>query len=150
MKIVQPPRKILSEFCALSMKILRLANLGVSRIEFLREVSKMVIHFSACDALGIRKKDRDYNYYWEAKIQPHEVFHFEKHEDTLPSSTCESDMKRFCSELSQGHFDPLLPFFSKYGSFWTGNTDQPVTFTSKKTGEKDRIASRLMNINPYF
>ncbi len=136
MKIVSPPRKLLTEFCALSMKILRLANRGVSRIEFLREVSKMLIHFSGCDALVIRKKDRDYNYYWEAKIQPQEVFHFKKHEDTPLSSTCESDMERFYRELSQGHFDPRLPFFTKHGSFWTGNADQPVTFTSKKDEKK--------------
>ena len=136
MKIVSSPLKLLTEFCALSMKILRLANRGVSRIEFLREVSKMLIHFSGCDVLVIRKKDRDYNYYWEAKIQPQEVFHFEKHEDTPPSSMYESDVERFYRELAQGHFDPGLDFFTKHGSFWTGNTDQTVTFTSKKDGRK--------------
>ncbi|MBA7656394.1 Adaptive-response sensory-kinase SasA [subsurface metagenome] len=48
----------------------------------------------------------------------------------------ESDMERFYRDLAQGHFDPLLPFFTKYGSFWTGNSDKPIAFTSKKDGRK--------------
>ncbi len=47
-------RKLAEEFCALSRRILREANMGVPRSEFTRLVLKEFMDFSGCDQVELR------------------------------------------------------------------------------------------------
>lgn len=69
---VRSPR----DLSGLSRRILRLANRGVGRVEFLREVSKLLIDFSCCDALELRLRDPSLHYRWEATRRPQRSFRF--------------------------------------------------------------------------
>ena len=60
----------------LSGRILRLGGRGPGRIDFLREVSKMVLDFSKCDALDLRLTDPDLDYRWEVTRKPKRSFRF--------------------------------------------------------------------------
>ena len=50
----------------LSRAILRWANRGLPRIDFLSETSKALLDFSGCDAVEVRLSDGDLHYRWEA------------------------------------------------------------------------------------
>lgn len=58
------------EFTVISQKILRYANRGVARIEFLTEISNMLLESLQCDALELRLKDPDLYYRWEFTDAP--------------------------------------------------------------------------------
>jgi len=117
--------KAFGDFYALSLKILRLANRGVSRPEFLRELFKMLIQFSDCDTLGFRIESDGNVSLWEVESAAEKDLHFKKPENELEG-------KQFYLELVQGHFDPCKSFFTRNGSFWTGDTTRPIIFTSIK------------------
>ena len=128
------------DFSALSRKILKLANRGAPRIEFQREVSRMLIRFSGCDAVELRITDGKLHYRWEARMEPNERFQFEKLpyiQDekglALPCLPDGSSLEQTCRILVGGSFDSSSPCFTKTGSFWTGNLKEVL---SSQTGEE--------------
>jgi len=128
------------DFSALSRKILKLANRGAPRIEFQREVSRMLIRFSGCDAVELRITDGKLHYRWEARMEPNERFQFEKLpyiQDekglALPCLPDGSSLEQTCKILLGGNFDSSYPYFTKTGSFWTGNLKEAL---SSQTGEE--------------
>jgi signal transduction histidine kinase len=123
-----PHRRMLADFCSLSIKILRLANRGVSRLEFLQEVLEMLLRFCGCDAVGLRIEDPGESVSWQGFLDPSGRFAVERYPE--PEA-----MIRFYRELFEGHFDPLSPFFTRAGSFWTADAGQPVSYTSWKDGQ---------------
>jgi len=48
---------LFNDFSNPSTQILRIANRGVSKLEFLREVFTLLAHFSSCDAIGLLLKE---------------------------------------------------------------------------------------------
>ncbi|MGA2773258.1 MAG: ATP-binding protein [Bryobacteraceae bacterium] len=56
--------------------ILRDAHRGATRIEFLREISKMLMEFCRCDAVELRLDDPSLHYRWEASERPQRTFRF--------------------------------------------------------------------------
>ena len=55
---------------ALSQSILRSANRGAARIEFLTEISNMLLDSLDSDALELRLLDQDLSYRWEFALRP--------------------------------------------------------------------------------
>jgi signal transduction histidine kinase len=120
--------KLAEDFRALLHQILNYANQGLPRIEFMREVSKMLIDFSGCDAVELRLRRR-YKYYVCENTRGAEKFFRVKHlpcleaEDgrIIPCSQDNLGMETLCQLIILGSFDPSLPFFTKNGSFWVGD-----------------------------
>lgn len=117
----------------LSRDILRLGNRGLPRIAFLREMSIMLLDFSGCDALAVRMRDGELRYRWMALRRPKPSFSFEvvppaaeQAGHMIPNPPRDSLLEKLCSDVAAGQFDPSLPFFTKYGSFWTGDTSRPL------------------------
>jgi signal transduction histidine kinase len=52
------------DYPAVSQQILRYATRGAPRIEFLTEISAIVLRFLGCDALAIEVRDSDLHYRW--------------------------------------------------------------------------------------
>ncbi|UCE58610.1 MAG: hypothetical protein JSU63_14340 [Phycisphaerales bacterium] len=118
---------------ALSRAILHCANRGLPRIDFLREISGVLLDFSGCDAIEIRLNDGDLHYRWEAARRPQNAINFELVQWTIgedgvviPAAQGASDLERLCEDVARRRFDSILPFFSSNGSFWTGNTWEPL------------------------
>jgi len=76
------------DFSALSRKILKLANRGVSRVEFQQDISQILLAFFGCDALELRITEDELRYRWETTMAPHISFRFEK----LPYAKDENGM----------------------------------------------------------
>ena len=135
--------KVVKDFRALLHRILHYSNRGGPVIDFLREVSKMVMEFSGCDAVELRLKE-GYNYsLCEVRRGAKEFFRFEiipwnQDDDggSISGSQKDSGLELLCNCITHGHFDCSLPFFTKNGSFWTGNTENPLHFRAKANGEE--------------
>ncbi len=53
-----------------SQRILRFANRGTTRIEFLNEISRILLEFSESDAIELRLRDPDFGYHWRFTLRP--------------------------------------------------------------------------------
>ena len=121
-------RKLGKDFRALSHRILHYANRGLPRIDFAREVSKMLVDFSGCDVVEIRLKRREKYFLCQTTRNGKPSFGFEQlacpeTEDgrMIPCSYDDSATETLCRDIILGHIDRSLPFFTKNGSFWTGD-----------------------------
>jgi signal transduction histidine kinase len=47
--------------------------------------------------------------------------------DSIPALMGDSELNRLRRDILRGNFDPVSPFFTKSGSFWTNDTDNSVT-----------------------
>lgn len=67
-------RKRQGEFEAVSRDLLRSANRGESRIEFLREASDAILRFMDAEGLDLWFEDGELSYHWQAVARPHPIF----------------------------------------------------------------------------
>ena len=100
------------DFGALTRRILHLANRGLPRIEFLRELSGMVIDASGCDAIELRLKHRDLHYRWLAQLQPKESYNFAiipgvrlDDDRTIPCLTEDTFLEHICKQTLLDHLE---------------------------------------------
>ncbi len=131
------------DFRDLSHRILHYANRGGPTIDFLREVSKMLMDFSGCDAVELRLKEGENYSRCEVNRHAKQFFRFEiipraENEEckSIPGSQKDSGFERLCNYIIHGHIDPSLRFFTKKGSFWTGNTESPLTLHPKPNDQQ--------------
>jgi len=131
--------KLPEEFRALSHAILTCANRGEPKIDFVREVSELILNFSGCDDIRIVFKDNGkyscssaqaHGKSAEFKMEPYSPGEFD---DIIAKSAIDI----ISHHVWERRFDPSLPFFTPYGSFWTGDTGKPLTFGQAITGYSD-------------
>lgn len=113
------------DFAGLSRRMLRYANRAVSRIEFINELSKMLLNFSNCDAVELRLTEGKFNYRFEAKRNGEGSTHFEIipsiFDETglpLPCSLDDSGIEQVCRSIASGKIKDTAPYFTPNGSFW--------------------------------
>lgn len=135
-------RKFPADFRALSHQILHYANRGVTRIDFIHQVSKMLIEFSGCDGVELRLKREKKYFLGETKRDAKQSFHVKhlpctpvKDGTMIPCSKDDSGIESLCRDIILGCFDPSLPFFTKNGSFWIGDVSNLQKVISKGTGK---------------
>ncbi|MHC4698304.1 MAG: sensor histidine kinase [Planctomycetota bacterium] len=120
------------ESVGLARAISDCANRGLPRIDFMREVSALLLDFCGCDAIEVRLHDGDLHYRWEATRRPTQNMRFEHVKwavagdgRVIPALAESSDLERLCRDVACRRFDSVQPFFTSNGSFWTGNTWEP-------------------------
>lgn len=125
------------DFRVVARKILRYANRGLPLIDFLREISKMLIEFSQCDEIEMRFKKGAKYYHCKAKGPPEFSFRLENMPSVqneegkgIPCSEDESGVERLCRTIFAKGINTSLPFFSKSGSFWIGDIKNPLLLNS--------------------
>lgn len=139
-----PLKKPEDDLNILSHRILNYANCVISRIDFLREVSKILMSFSGCDTVELwLKKDNGYSH---CKITQ-QAEHSFQYETLLPAKNREGEPSHGQREYSiidclrtnflNGNFDPSLHPFTSGGSFWTGNTEETLTGILKLKGKEN-------------
>ena len=131
----KPVQALAQRFWLLSRSILRHANRGVPRVEFMREMSRLVLEFSQCDGIEVRLWGPEKTLRWQAWQDGRSEL------EMLPSpGTAESAcrfprhpvLERICRTVV-GHTVCRLPSFTPNGSFWTADTRVP---TPLAPGEK--------------
>ncbi len=127
--------KLVKDYRILSHQILRYEYHGLQRIDFLREVSKTVVDFSGCESVELWIKEHGKYYRYKTTRSPKGTYHFEimpcfqdEDSNTIFGIQGNSCLERLCRDVIHGHFNATFPFFTKNGSFYTGNTENPLTF----------------------
>ncbi|MGB8656468.1 MAG: ATP-binding protein [Candidatus Zixiibacteriota bacterium] len=120
-------------FLALSHEILLYSNRGLPRIDFVREVLRKLIEFSGCDGVELRLKRRQKYYRCEMIKNAETSFHLEylpclhtEDHRMIPCSSEVDGLERLCREVLLRKFDPALSHFTKKGSFWTNDLENPL------------------------
>jgi two-component system NtrC family sensor kinase len=117
-----------ADFRALSNRILERADSGIPRAQFLKEVSKMLVQFSGCDAVRLVLFDRGRRYRCELSRHMNQSFRFEltppvsgQNSEFTWTSGKNSALEKLCSDIVGKRFDSSLPWFTENGSLWTGD-----------------------------
>lgn len=113
----------------LSRRILRFANRGTPRLEFMREMSRLVLELSDCDGIDIRLWGPDASFRWQAWRDGREDL------ELYPAPAAAVAACRFprcpvLERISQMVIEhtapPGLPGFTPNGSFWTVDAQVPA------------------------
>ncbi len=119
--------------------VMGLLNFFVSRREILKTMTRLLMDWTGCQAVGIRfQENGDYPYY--------ETRGFETEFLDLERSLCSRDkngdpirdkhgnpiLACMCGTILRGNYDPSKPFFTSRGSFWTNSTTQLLANTTEK------------------
>jgi two-component system, NtrC family, sensor kinase len=112
----------------LSRTILHYAHHSPTRVDFLRDVSEALLQYFACDALEIRLHEDDLQYCWRATRRPQKdsrlvlmSWWVDEQGRTITSLRDNSDLERLCADVARWEFDADESFFTRNGSFWTGD-----------------------------
>jgi signal transduction histidine kinase len=123
---------------SLISQILNLANRGPSTFDFMSVISGMLMDCIDCDRIELRvvernkllccavvsKKDRTL---WIGSIQGKCSIDGA----VIPCLDVDSDFERMCEDIIEKRIDISLPFYTKAGSFWLGDTSKPIDLSSK-------------------
>lgn len=133
-------------FQALSRQILDLSNRNLSRVDFLREISSVLIEFSGCDAIELWLKERDRYIHCRLGQGDEEPFRYrivpaeEIGKDlVLRKAQGKSIIDRLRNDIMRGEYDPLLPGFTNSGNFWSGDTDTLPPLFDKSEEYEDHV-----------
>ncbi len=128
----------------LCRQILRLARHGQLAGDYIREVSRLIVDFVGCDAVGVRIVDRNRFLRCEALLGVEEplsveILHGKKDKSgvTIPVQEVDSPLERLCDDVISGRRTPATPGWTAEGSYWTGDIGAVVAGESDKrtTGE---------------
>uniref|UniRef100_A0A7V3PTZ4 histidine kinase n=1 Tax=candidate division WOR-3 bacterium TaxID=2052148 RepID=A0A7V3PTZ4_UNCW3 len=132
-------RKLAEEFCALSRRILRAANLGVPRNEFLKMIMEEFLNFSKCDEVEMRINEgiRYYRGVLNRSSPDNFLFTIATRNDcdlveNFPGEDNESvEFNEFLRDLTQGRYDTRLPYFTTNGALLIPDMSEPMKINGK-------------------
>ena len=120
------------EPAVLSRRILRSANQGVARSDFTREVLSMLVDFSQADEAELRVNEGPRYYCASLRRRNRQSFDFHmaaREPGGVDAGACAGDsegLATICQQVVRGDVESGLPWFTRSGSFWTGDASQPV------------------------
>jgi signal transduction histidine kinase len=135
MTTVARGRRQLYGLSEVARRILRYANRGLPRVDFLRRVSKVLMDFSGCDAVELRLRDPELHYSWEASKQLKGSFRFtilgnpgtaRRRVGSLPRPKNPAGLERLYQDVLRSRLKPCSPFSTRQRSFWTGDTHKAI------------------------
>jgi signal transduction histidine kinase len=133
-------------FQDLSYKIINYSNLGLSLSDFLKNILKVLINYTQCNSIEIWIQDNDKYIHCTLTPEDKESFQFEfiyikdrKGKKKVPNLPEDSFIARLLIDIIDERFDASLPYFTKRGSFWTGNIDNYVKKKHKTSHDIDSV-----------
>lgn len=142
-KVHLSDRTPFEDFRSLSHQIMQIGLRGLLRIDFINEASKILLKFSGCDAVQMWLKERGKYYSGEVSRSKKSPFHFEimptikrSGRSIIPKLRKKSYLEQLCRDIILKQFNPSSPYFTKNGSFWTGNAESSFTLLSKQDIDK--------------
>jgi signal transduction histidine kinase len=111
-------------------RVLRYANRGLPRVDFLRKVSDVLLDFSGCDSVELELKDPELHYSWKASRRSREPFRFTilgnsraAGGQTANSGTPQgrTGLDHLYRDVLHGRSKPSWSFSTSQKSFWTGD-----------------------------
>ncbi len=142
-------------FGELSREILRFANRGVLRAEFLREVSRMIMDITCCDSVEIRTRERGRHFRTMATRGTPLIFNFDVittngrlSSRIFPDLTDSvSDWEALLHDILLRNYDPASGLFGAKGFFSVGDASIPIRYRRLKP---DHEVERALNFRDEF
>jgi signal transduction histidine kinase len=133
-----------SNFAGLSQSILRYANRGAARVEFLSWISDALLTHLPCDAIELWVRGPSVSYRWEFALRPAAAWRF----TLLPrrSVTRAGTMEKLFSDVLRGRCDPGSPSHTALGSYWTGGAAGPYASFALIPFQVDEGTSGVMGV----
>lgn len=139
----------------LSREILRLANRGVLRAEFLKEVSRMIMEVTCCDTVEIRTRERGRHFRTTATRGTPLIFNFDVittngrlSSQIFPDLTDSvSDWEALLHDILLRNYDPGSKLFGATGFFSVGDASVPIRYRRLKP---DHEVERVLNFRDEF
>jgi signal transduction histidine kinase len=126
------------EYLSIFRNILETAGKGLPRKDFIKQVLLKLINFCRCDSIEIRFARRDRFVRSKILADKNGQMEFESrlfriNGDNLKALPIDSDsdFEKLSNDIILGRFDTSLPFYTEYGSFWLGDTSQPLELSSE-------------------
>jgi signal transduction histidine kinase len=147
MKKRAPAKISADEFNTLSRRILRYANRGLPRVEFLNETSRMLLEYAKCDSVDIWTKERRKYFRCTAvktqkKSTSTEILSSDlTGNGDIPERVITSELDRLCTDLISGKIDPDLPFTTQNGIFHSADLHE-----YPQSGKAEGQSGQLYNI----
>ncbi len=144
-------------FIELSRHVMYLANRPISRVEFLRGLSDLLLQFSDCDSLELLARG-EVEYHWRATVRPEHEFSFgpptAEKLATFSSLSTGGDghtIRQLVLDELCGAIDSSAPCFTDYGSFWTSDIRETVSRNSdgKAAAVSPNAATISMALIPF-
>lgn len=136
--------RLADELAGLSRRILRSANQGVARSDFTREVLSMLVDFSKSDEAGLRVNEGHRYYCASLRRRNEQSFDFHmaaRAPGGVDAGVCAGDsegLATMCQQVVRGEVESGLPWFTRGGSFWTGDASPPVGSERLRLGDEYR------------
>jgi len=129
---------LLEEFRTYAHQILILANRGLPRFDFLREVAKIFLDYSTCDSVELRTEGHGKWYICEGIRHPEITFKMDIRPQLKKISTdLITDLDVFSILVAKRLIDPTYLEITKQGSFWANDISQKITL-KQRTGSTDK------------
>lgn len=130
-------QKRLEEERQITIDFFRFVNFSSGTRDLVRSTVTFFQERSGCDAVGIRLREGDDYPYFEARGFPKEFLQVENSLCARDSSgqiirngKGEPIIDCMCGNVICGRFDPLKPFFTTAGSFWSNGTTELLARTT--------------------
>jgi PAS domain S-box-containing protein len=121
-----------------TIELLRICNRADNLAELMRDLTLCFRRLTGCEAIGVRLREGDDFPYYETRGFSEE---FVLAENRLcapdPAGMPARDGSRhpalecMCGNVLRGRFDPIKPFFTERGSFWSGCTTELLASTTE-------------------
>jgi two-component system, NtrC family, sensor kinase len=124
--------RLADELAGLSRRILSSANQGVARSDFTREVLSLLVDFSKSDEAGLRVNEGPRYYCASCRhgdVEPFDFHMVAREPGGVDAGSCAGDSEGLaimCQQVVRGGVEFGMPWFTRSGSFWTGDATQPV------------------------
>ncbi len=112
----------------------------------LKEILSRIITISGCQSVGIRLQENgDFPFYVHKGLpdffllKENSLLVKDENERLVYDQNCSPLLDCMCGNVIRGHFNPVFPFFSKKGSFWTNSTTSLLSSITKQ--QKNFIGS---------
>ncbi len=142
--------KSAKDYLDMSHNILELSNRGIPRIDFLREISKILLNFSGCDVIELWFRENKKYSHCRVTQQTEDSFEYnvipstEKEDGiVVPNLQENSIMDRLRVDVIRRRFDPSLPIFTTNGTFWVGNTEKPIDLILGSNKKRDQYNNSI-------
>ena len=112
--------------------LLQLANTHTDLHACMSALTASLQGWSGCEAVGIRLRDGSAFPYFETRGFPFEGGQVEQRLCNGPDGKLpRGEADCMCGEILGGRFDPVLPFFTVRGSFWSNNSSVQLAGTAQ-------------------
>jgi len=115
----------------LSHQILEFANRGIPRVDFLRQIFKLLSDFSQCDILELWLSEGNIYIHCAVAHRTHYLFQYEallsdrdKNLTAVPRFQGNSILDSLRIDVIRGKYDSFSTYFTSFGSFWTGEIEK--------------------------